>query len=112
MIFGKRFIGIFPISGTVGNARGVPHLKEGEVAILNRNVHWFTAFKKNGKLYESDSYNIDELGPKYADWKVDKTWIQKPGETNCGQRAILNTAIATAANIRGSPRLTRARRGS
>jgi hypothetical protein len=88
-LFGKRFIGIY----VVKSINDVPTLKEGQIAVLNTNEHWYFALRKHGKLYESDSYGIDELGPKYIDIKPPKNFIQgNRGIDNmdCGQRAITN----------------------
>jgi len=106
--FGKKFIGIYPIrsirsvegtsmeQGTSKEqaANDVPPLKEGQVAILNRELHWFGAYRKNGKLYESDSYNIDELGRKYKDKDVGKGFIQPPSTADCGSRLLVNLYFA------------------
>ena len=86
-LFGDRFIGIFVIKGQ----SSVPTLKEGQIAILNKDVHWYAIFKKDGKLYETDSYGRDLLGPKYKDKLPPKSFIQGNGgvdNQDCGQRAL------------------------
>lgn len=88
-VFGKKFIGIYPVVGT----KGIPILKEGEVAVLNEQMHWWAVFKKKGKLYEADSFNIDHL-KQYADIRQPKQFTQKLNESNCGQRAITNAYFA------------------
>lgn len=89
-LFGKRFKGIYPIKTT----RDVPPLKEGDIAILNRNMHWFGAFRKGGKLYESDSYGIDELGRGYIDKKPAGSFLQPSTTTDCGSRLLVNLFFA------------------
>ena len=89
-IFGKKYLGTYPIR----SSRDVPYLREGELVVLNQNVHWFGAFKKGGKLYESDSYNIDELGKGYIDKKVPRSFIQPPTTADCGQRLCVNLIVA------------------
>lgn len=67
-----------------------PSLKDKEVAILNNGqTHWYSIWKKNGKLYESDSFNIERLGPKYHDAEVPSCLLQKITEANCGPRSLL-----------------------
>lgn len=88
--FGSKFKGIFPIRGP----QDVPQLKEGEVAILNKDVHWWPVWKKDGKLYEGDSFNRDLLGAKYRDVKQPPGFKQKLNESNCGPRAITNAYFA------------------
>lgn len=66
---------------------GVPKMREGQVALLNENTHWWALIKKNGKLRELDSYNIDHI-KSIPDIKQPKCFVQKSNETNCGPRAL------------------------
>ena len=88
-LWGKRFIGVF----VVKSLDNIPPLKEGDVAILNTDYHWYGIFKKDGKLYESDSYGMDRLGKRYKDKKPPSYFIQGKGgvdEMDCGTRLISN----------------------
>lgn len=90
-LFGKKFKGVF----LVKTKSEAPSLKEKEVAILNTgSLHWYAIWKKNGKLYESDSFNIERLGLKYQDAKVESCFVQKLKDTNCGQRSLSNAWYA------------------
>ena len=101
-LFGKKFKGIYPIEGSstppfTHNTKGIPALKNGEVAILNTDTHWYPVWKSKGKLYEGDSYNIkNRLGSKYIDYKNPKNFIQGPGEANCGPRSLVEAFAALA----------------
>jgi len=98
-VFGKRFKGIYPVhlsnepSARRTGSQGVPKLKEGELAMLNEDLHWWMIFRKHNKLYETDSYNLDHL-KNYIDVKQPKSFIQGPAEANCGQRAIVDAYFA------------------
>lgn len=88
-VFGTRFRGVF----VVNKPQDIPTLLPTQIAILNTNMHWYVAWKdKNGNLFESDSYGIDELGPKYKDKRPPKTFLQGKGKDlkDCGSRAIVN----------------------
>lgn len=91
-LFGKSYRGIFLIESEEDRER-VPELKNGELAILNTNEHWYAIFKKGGKLYESDSYGMDRMGRKYKNKYPPKSFIQGAAgkdQMDCGQRAITN----------------------
>lgn len=83
-LFKDRYIGMFEWRSPAD----VPKLEEGQVAILNKAVHWTAAYAKNGKLYEIDSYNRDLLGAQYKDDKVPASFQQPFNTTDCGQRTI------------------------
>jgi hypothetical protein len=83
-LFGKRFIGIVQWKST----KDVPPLKEGEVVILNKDVHWTAAYKLHGKLYEVDSFNRDLLGSKFKDDRAPASFRQTPTTADCGQRTV------------------------
>jgi len=84
-LIGDKFRGIF-------TRRDIPKLNEGESAILNvpSNEHWISIFKKNGKLYEFDSFGRDMLGNGYTDFntKDDNFDEQKIWQSDCGQRSV------------------------
>lgn len=82
-MFGSKFKGVFAVKGS----KGVPALKQGEVAILNENTHWWAVINKHGKMYELDSYNIDHI-PSIPDIKQPKCFVQRANETNCGPRSL------------------------
>lgn len=86
-LFGKRFIGIYLIN----TQTQIPSLKEGQIAILNSNQHWYGIYKKNGVIYESDSYGIDEI-PSIKDKKPPIQFRQGRGKDlmDCGSRLITN----------------------
>jgi len=68
-------------------------LKENEIAILNTNQHWYGIFKKNGTLYETDSYGEDRLGKKYIDKVPPAGFVQGANgidNMDCGQRLLTN----------------------
>jgi len=89
-LFGKRFIGIYLIN----KPSDIPSLKEGQIAILNSNEHWYGVYKKNGVTYESDSYGIDEI-PNIRDKKPPVYFRQGRGKDlmDCGSRLITNLAM-------------------
>ena len=58
-LFGDRYIGVYSWQ----TVRDVPKLKDGQIAVLNKDVHWTAVYKKKCKLYEVDSFNRDLLGP-------------------------------------------------
>ena len=80
-LFGDRYIGIYSwqtvrdVPGTC--TRPGTELKDGQIAVLNKDVHWTAVYKKKGKLYEVDSFNRDLLGPRYTDDNVAKGLKQK-----------------------------------
>ena len=74
--------------------KDVPYLEEGQVCILNKDTHWTATYKKQGKLYEIDSFNRDLLGSKYHDAKVPKSFVQPPFNTDCGQRAMSELIVS------------------
>ena len=85
LLFGSDYIGIY----VVKTAKDVPKLQPNQIAILNRSNHWFGAWcDANGKLHETDSYHIDELGKKYSDQPIPKSFRQQGLEENCGQRLL------------------------
>jgi hypothetical protein len=83
-LFGRTFRGVF------GDKDKMPILKEGECAIINKphNQHWIGIYRKNGILYEYDSFARDMLGSRYKDSDFDGIADQKIKESNCGQRTI------------------------
>lgn len=88
-LFGDRFIGIY----IVKTNKDVPELSKNQIAILNSNNHWYAIFEKNGKLYETDSYGRDMLGPKYIDDVPPKSFIQGQNgidKMDCGSRLLVN----------------------
>lgn len=74
----------------------LPVLPEDSFIIINRpmNQHWISAFNKNGKLYEFDSFArknfIGSGGDKYIDFntKHDSIPDQNGLDTDCGQRVL------------------------
>ena len=86
-LFGDRYIGIYSWQ-TVRATCTRPKLKDGQIAVLNKDVHWTAVYKKKGKLYEIDSFNRDLLGPRFIDDKVAKGLKQTPATADCGQRMI------------------------
>jgi len=89
-IFGTNYIGIVRWK----SPKDVPYLEEGQVCILNKDTHWTATYKKQGKLYEIDSFNRDLLGSKYHDAKVPKSFVQPPFNTDCGQRAMSELIVS------------------
>lgn len=89
-LFGKRFIGIYIIN----KQSHVPTLKNGQIAILNTSEHWYGLFKKDGQVYESDSYGIDEI-PRIRDKKPPEYFKQGRGKDlmDCGSRLISNLYV-------------------
>jgi hypothetical protein len=83
-LFGERYIGLFEWRSPAD----VPKLSEGQVAILNRQIHWTSVYKKNGKLYEIDSYNRDMLGASFKDDKLPSSFKQPFNTADCGSRTI------------------------
>lgn len=85
-VFPNKYMGIFVDSKPA-------HVPEGKIAILfdgpRELGHWRAVYRKNGVLYEYDSYQRDVEGATYRDgWKETKVRKQGPHETNCGQRTI------------------------
>lgn len=80
-MFPKSYKGLHIIK----TAADVPKLKNDTFVILWRDGHWFSAYKKNNKLGEVDSYEIDQLGSKYKDFDFPNNQRQKINETICGQ---------------------------
>lgn len=66
----------------------LPPLKEGQFALLNSDLHWTIIYKKNGILYEFDSYGRDMLGRGYRDARFPKSFKQTMNEMNCGQKSL------------------------
>ena len=85
-LFGDRYIGVYSWQ-TVRDVPQAP-LKDGQIAVLNKDVHWTAVYKKKGKLYEVDSFNRDLLGPRFIDDNVAKGLKQTPATADCGQRMI------------------------
>jgi hypothetical protein len=83
-IFGKHYKGIY----TWETRNDLPVLKNNDVALLNKNIHWTAIYKKNGKLYEIDSFNRDLLKDQYIDNKLPGGFKQNNNEANCGQKTI------------------------
>jgi hypothetical protein len=83
-LFGERYIGLFEWRSPAD----APVLKERQVAILNRSVHWSAIYRKNGKNYEFDSYGRDLLGSGFADAKMPTSFRQTFSTADCGQRSI------------------------
>ena len=83
-LFGDRYIGVYSWQ----TVRDVPALKDGQIAVLNKDVHWTAVYKTKDTLYEVDSFNRDLLGPRYTDDNVAKSLKQTPATADCGQRLI------------------------
>ncbi len=83
-VFGKKYIGIYMWN----RPQDLPVLREGEVAVLNKDTHWTAIYRKDGKLKEIDSYNRDLLGAKYKDDKVPSYFKQPIDTADCGQRTL------------------------
>lgn len=92
-LFGRRFIGVF----VVAKPSDAPKLKEGQIAILNTNEHWYGIYKKDGSTYETDSYGTDNL-PHIRDRKPPEYFRQGRGRDlmDCGQRLLTNLALDAA----------------
>lgn len=69
----------------------MPTLKEGQIAILNSNEHWYGLYKRNGKTYETDSYGVDNI-PRIKDKEPPEYFKQGKGKDlmDCGQRLLTN----------------------
>lgn len=83
-LFNSRYKGIFSWK----TPSDLPQLKEGEVALLNKAIHWTAIYCKNGKQYEIDSYNRDLLGSAYIDDKAPIAFRQPLSNADCGTRTI------------------------
>lgn len=81
-LFGNKYLGIFEWK----TEKDAPALENGQIAILNKDVHWSAIYKKNNKKYEFDSFGRDLLGKGFADAKMPKSFLQPFTEANCGQR--------------------------
>lgn len=64
----------------------IPELKEGECCIKNTDNHWIAIYRKDGKLYEYDSFGRDMIGKKYKD--ANKGIEQDPMSNICGQMSL------------------------
>jgi len=83
-LFGDRYIGVVEWKSSAD----IPKLVNGQLALLNKDVHWTAVYKKHNKLYEIDSFNRDLLGARYIDDKVPRSFKQTPYTSDCGQRTI------------------------
>lgn len=50
--------------------------------------HWMSIWKKNGKPYEFDSYESEDLSPEYINYNIPNKERQTVYETNCGEQVL------------------------
>lgn len=50
--------------------------------------HWLMLGKKNGKAFEFDSYELEELSPDYINYDIPDNERQTAFESNCGARVL------------------------